>query len=311
MKLKYIIAVVCAILLSLGSNNRANKSETGLISNNYLKLDIQGHRGARGLYPENSLQGFIEAVKLGVTTLEMDVVISKDNYVVVSHDPFLSHEFCFGTDGKEITEETEKQFNLYRMNYEEIKQCDCGTKIHPRFPDQKKIRVYKPLLSEVIDWMEKYTKDNSLPAVHYNVEIKSTPEGDGTFHPKPEEFVKLLMDVIKEKNVWDRTNVQSFDVRPLQLIKSKYLPIRLALLVGDKLPVDEQLKKLGFVPDIYSPDYTLVNSDLINYCISKNMRVIPWTVNDTSAVKNLVDLGVNGIITDYPDRVIKFIKSRE
>ena len=101
--------------------------------NSKRKIDVQGHRGCRGLYPENSLIGFQKAIELGVQTLELDVVISKDNKVVVSHEPFMNHEIALDAFGNEILETNEKQFNLYHMPYDSIKLYDCGTKIHPRF----------------------------------------------------------------------------------------------------------------------------------------------------------------------------------
>ncbi|MEM6803094.1 MAG: glycerophosphodiester phosphodiesterase family protein [Bacteroidota bacterium] len=115
-----------------------------------ISMDVQGHRGCRGLLPENTLPAFAKAIEIGVNTLEMDVVISKDKQVLLSHEPFLSHEICVGPEGEEISEENEREWNLYKMDYEQIKECDCGSKAHKRFPDQEKMAVHKPLLKEVI-----------------------------------------------------------------------------------------------------------------------------------------------------------------
>ena len=275
---------------------------SGCSTNAEENIDIQGHRGCRGLMPENTIPGFIKAIELGVTTLEMDVVISKDKKVVVSHEPFLSHEICLTPDGKEISEEDEKSYNLFQMTYEEIEKCDCGTKIHPRFPDQEKLAVHKPLLSDVIDAVEKTIIENSLQLVRYNIETKYTPEGDGIFHPMPEEFVDLLLKVLNEKGILDRTIIQSFDISPLQIIKEKDPKLKLALLVENTYSPEENIKNLGFIPDVYSPYYLLVNEDLIKYARENNMKVIPWTINDKEDMKKLLEMGVDGIITDYPDR---------
>ncbi|HSZ26331.1 MAG TPA: glycerophosphodiester phosphodiesterase family protein, partial [Cytophagaceae bacterium] len=97
-----------------------------------------GHRGCRGIYPENTLEGFRRAIDLGINSLELDVVVSKDRQLVVSHEPYMNPEICLKPDGSEITPSEEKQYNLYTMTYEEIKKFDCGLKIHPRFPNQKK-----------------------------------------------------------------------------------------------------------------------------------------------------------------------------
>jgi len=154
------------------------------------EFDIQGHRGCRGLLPENTIEAFKKAIDLGVTTLEMDVVISKDNQVLLSHEPFLSHEIALDLNGNEIAEKEEKNFNLYQMNYAQIKQYDCGSKIHPRFSEQEKIKTFKPLLSEVIDFAESYIQKN-YPGrkIQYNIETKSDPKGNNLFHPKPKEYV--------------------------------------------------------------------------------------------------------------------------
>ena len=271
-------------------------------------IDIQGHRGCRGLMPENTIPAFIKALEIGVTTLEMDVVITQDQQVLVSHDPFLSHKICYGPEGEEITEENEKSYNLYKMTYEEISQCDCGSKELVGFPEQRKMVVHKPLLSEVIDSVEYYLRTRALPPVYYNIETKTLPEGDNVFHPEPKPFVDLLVKVLKEKNVLDRTIIQSFDVRTLQYTKGALPNIRLALLVANKDLPEENIEKLGFVPNIYSPYYLLVNEKLVSYAHEKKMQVIPWTVNKPAEIKRIISLGVDGIITDYPDRAMVVIQ---
>lgn len=273
------------------------------------KIDIQGHRGCRGLMPENSIPAMIKALGLGVSTIEMDVVITKDKKVILSHEPFMSHEICFSEQGVEISEDDEPLFNIYKMNYDEITRCDCGTKNHPRFPNQQKIKVIKPLLSELIDSVEKHLQDHSLPPVQYNIEIKSTPETDGTFHPRVAEFTERVMDIIKEKNISERVIIQSFDIRPLQSLRKKYSDIKLALLVENRLGPERNIEKLGFFPDIYSPDHLLVNEELMIFSRENNMKVIPWTVNEKEEILSVLKLGVDGIITDYPDRVKELASS--
>lgn len=265
------------------------------------KLDIQGHRGCRGLSPENTIPAFIKAVQLGVNTIEMDVVISKDGKVVLSHDPYLSHIICLTADGKEITEENEKLYNLYTMTYDSIKKCDCGSKQNPRFPLQQTIKTYKPLLSDVIDSVEVYISQHHLPPVQYNIETKSTIEGDAVFHPAPNEFVERLLAVIKEKNIQNKVIIQSFDVRTLQVLKNMDTTITIALLVENMLGHENNVKALGFVPDIYSPYYELVTPILIEYAEKNHMKVIPWTVNTKAEMQKMIELGVDGIITDFPD----------
>lgn len=264
-------------------------------------FDIEGHRGCRGLLPENSIPAFLKALELGVTTLEMDLVISKDKQVVVSHDPYFSHEFSLTPAKKEIKAEEERNFRIYAMDYTEVKKFETGSKIHSRFPTQKKAKAYKPLLTEVIQAAEKYTKENNQKPIWYNIEIKSSPEGDTKFHPGPEEFSELVYKVIQENNILDRTIVQCFDLRPLQYLKKKYPTLKLSLLIENKLSPEFNIRILGFTPDIYSPEYILVDESLIHFAKSSNMKVLPWTVNDTENINRLIQLGVNGVITDYPD----------
>ncbi len=270
-------------------------------------IDIQGHRGCRGLMPENTIPGFLKAVTLGVTTLEMDVVITKNSEVLVSHEPFLSNKICFGPDGEEITEKNEKDYNLFEMTYDEIRQCDCGSKSSVGFPDQEKIKVGKPLLVDVIDTVESYLQNNNLPPIQYNIEPKTNSETDGTFHPEPEKFVELLMAVLEEKELTQRVIIQSFDTRTLRYVHEKYPEVKLALLITNKELPETNIDNLGFIPAIYSPYYLLVNDNLINYAHENAMKVIPWTVNTPAEIRRILALGVDGIITDYPDRAVEVL----
>lgn len=273
-------------------------------------VDIQGHRGARGLMPENTIPAFIKALELGVTTLELDVVISRDSQVVVSHEPFLSPTICTAPDGKPIPAAEEKRYNLYQMNYEEIRRADCGSRGNPLFPDQQKMAVSKPLLTDVIDLVEQYLQENNRPPVRYNIETKSSPNGDGVFHPDPAEFVGLLLDVIREKNTTERTIIQSFDVRTLQEAKQMAPNIRQALLVENRRGVQQNIAELGYTPAIYSPPYKLVDQELRAYTRENKMLLVPWTVNKPKAIKRMLRLGVDGIISDYPNRVIEVMETQ-
>jgi glycerophosphoryl diester phosphodiesterase len=261
-----------------------------------LGFDIEGHRGCRGLLPENTIPAFEKALELGVTTLEMDLVISKDRQVVVSHEPYFNHEIATTPDKKHLTPEVEKKHNLFDLTFGEIQHYDVGLKIHPRFPSQKKIPTTKPLFQTVIDLAEKRN-----PTIQYNVEVKSTPEGDGLFHPNINEFCDLVCQLIITNKIEIRTIVQSFDLRALQYIKQKYPQIQLSLLIENELSPEFNIKILGFTPHVYSPDFHLVNQEVVALGKSLHMKIIPWTANTAADIQNLIDLGVDGIITDYPD----------
>lgn len=270
---------------------------------NMEQLDKQGHRGCRGLYPENTIPGFLKAIDLGVTTLEMDLVITKDKKVILSHEPFFNHEITTLPNGEYVSESNERELNIYEMVYSKVKKYDVGQKVHPRFLQQQKIKANKPLLAEVIDSVEMHAKTNNKQPLFYNIETKIQPQTDNVYHPEPQEFVDLIMAVILEKKIQNRVIVQSFDSRSLQYLHQKYPSIKTALLVEafDKKSFEKQIEDLGFTPTIYSPAQELVDLNLVQECRSKKIKLIPWTVNDLETIRRFVALGVDGIITDYPN----------
>ncbi|WP_320556192.1 glycerophosphodiester phosphodiesterase family protein [Winogradskyella aquimaris] len=267
--------------------------------NSERQLDIQGHRGCRGLYPENSLPAFDKAIELGVTTLELDIAISKDKKVVVSHEPFMSRTICFDPKGEVIPEDMDMKYNLYQMTHEEIKQFDCGTKHHPTYPDQKKLKTYKPLLSEVF---ELATAKN--PDVKFNIEIKSKPEYYGIYTPQPDEYVKLVLDEVKESGLFDNVNLQSFDLVILEEIKKQSSKMPVALLVDEDETIETKLKKLSYKPEIVSPYFELISSETVSEYQAQGYLIIPWTVNNQQDLIKMLKWNVDGIITDYPDMLL-------
>jgi glycerophosphoryl diester phosphodiesterase len=278
-------------------------------ANAQQKLDTQGHRGGRGIMPENSIPAMINAVKLGVRTLELDCVISKDNKVVVSHDTYMSADFMTKPDGSPISKAEEKNLLIYTMPYDSVKRYDGGTKPHAQFPAQKKMKTYKPLLAELIDSVEHYIKINHLKPVYYNLEIKSAPAHDGIEHPKPEAFVKLVMDVLNKKKITQRVTIQSFDTRPLVELHQKYPKQTLSYLIANKDSFASNITKLGFTPQVISPYYTQIDSNFVNEAHQAKVQVLPWTVNDEEGMKKMADLKVDGIISDYPDKLIALFGS--
>ena len=272
-------------------------------------FDIQGHRGARGIKPENTIPGFIYALDTGVTTIELDVIISKDGKIVVSHEPFLNSAICLDPKGNPIEKSKEKEFNLYKMDYAEIKKCDCGSLGNPDFSSQEKAVSHKPLLSDVIKAVEWHIKSYTQYEVDYNIELKSSKKGDGVFNPSPAVFSKMVFELVDSYIPMHRVIIQSFDFRILNFWKKNYPHVRLATLVENTKSLDVNLANLGFKPDIYSPDYLLLDSLKIESLHKSGMKVIPWTVNETEQMKQLIDWGVDGIITDYPNKLVVLIKS--
>jgi glycerophosphoryl diester phosphodiesterase len=279
------------------------------------EFDIQGHRGARGLAPENTLPAFEVALELGVKTLELDVVISGDGEVVVSHEPWMSSEICSHPDGRPVVPDEAEGLNIFEMTYVEVARYDCGLRVHPRFPLQQPQAARKPLLREVLELGERWAGRTGANRVRYNVETKSRPAWEGFMCPDPETFVGAIWREVERAGVADRFIIQSFDPRTLQEARRRALPVRLALLVeagpcGVETEPDPLaylrvgLQVLGFTPEIYSPDHRLVTESVMEETRQRGMQVIPWTVNERSEMERLRALGAAGLITDYPDRAL-------
>ena len=267
---------------------------------NFPEFDYEGHRGCRGLRPENTLPAFVHALELGVTTLEMDVVISADRQVVVSHEPYFNPEICQGPQGETLSDKPEEN-NLYQLNYAQIARYDCGVQQHPLFPDQQNEPAPKPLLSEVIATAEAWCKANNRPLPYYNIETKCTPAGDNVFHPDPASFANLLLAEVNRAGIAHRTIIQSFDARTLQHLNQPGRTYALSMLVEDDVPLDRVLKRLGFVPEVYSPWFKLTTPELVEACHQRGMKVIPWTLNTEEEMQQAIGMGVDGIISDYPN----------
>ncbi len=270
-------------------------------------IDLQGHRGARGLLPENTIPAFLRALDLGVTTLEMDVAINAEGHVVLSHEPWISAKICSHPDGRKVTEDEEKRLRIYAMSDEEVAGFDCGSRGHPDFPRQQAMPVSKPLLGDVLQAVATHSSASGRAPVRFNIEIKSRPEGDRVFHPEVREYANILYKVLQEYDILERTTVQSFDHRALEAIHSIDPQVSTALLISNPHGIRENLALLSFVPDIYSPDYELVDEELIRVAHARNIQVIPWTVNDADTMRKLLGWGVDGLITDYPDLALEVL----
>ncbi|OKL41648.1 glycerophosphodiester phosphodiesterase [Pontibacter flavimaris] len=265
------------------------------------EFDLEGHRGARGLLPENTVPAMLKALELGVTTLEMDAHISQDGQVLLSHDPFINREHELLPSGEEIPQKDAKKYVLYQMPYSQIRQFDAGSKFYSKFPEQRLMKAYKPLLAEVIDSVQAYLQNHGLPQVFYNIETKSSPAGDGKYHPAPEEFVDRLVAVLDAKNIRPYAIIQSFDPRTLQALHRKHPDIKTSLLVENTKGLEKNLDLLGFTPHIYSPYYKLVSPALVEATQGRGMKLVPWTVNSLEEMRRLKQLGVDGLISDYPN----------
>lgn len=274
-------------------------------SNTYYEFDLQGHRGARGLLPENTIPSFLLAVDLGADTIELDVVVSGDRKIVVSHEPWFNHKISTKPNGLPVTEDEERLLNIFEMTYDEIQQYDVGKRGHPDFPNQEPMEVSKPLLLDAIRAIEAYVLESGADPVQYNIETKSVPDLYEIYYPQPSEFATLLYDELKilnqEFDLFSRLTIQSFDPATLVEIKEYNPNITQAMLVYQDETIPQIIDSLGYKPEIWSPNYQLVTNELIEEAHSRNMKIIPWTINTVNEMRLLLQMGVDGIITDYPD----------
>jgi len=302
-----------------------NNADDAFSGSNGQVIDIQGHRGARGLMPENTLPGFARALTIGVTTLELDLGVSRDNVVVVSHNPELDPAITRTKAGQWLSR---KDAVINALDYEELKQFDVG-RINPasryaaRFPDQTAVDGANiPTLAQVFDLV----KRSGNLTVRFNIETKLNPEKPGLTLP-PSEFIKTLLDVIERYNMSARITVQSFDWRTLQVIQKRAPEIPTAYLSVSQ-PWFDTLQRgrpgasawlSGFDIDdfeqsvpravkaaggrIWSPYYKEVTKEKIVLAHQLGLIVNVWTVNEPRAMQQLIAMGVDGIITDYPDRL--------
>jgi glycerophosphoryl diester phosphodiesterase len=278
-------------------------TDSNIATNSTTAFDKQGHRGCRGLMPENTIPAMLHALDLGVTTLEMDVVFTKDSVAILSHEPFFNHEITTKANHTLIEEREERQFNIFQMDFAETEKFDVGLKPHQRFPQQQKIAAKKPSLAAMFDAVKSYMQTHNRPFPYFNIETKSTPLTDNIFHPSPAAFVDMMMKVIKEKKMEQWVMIQSFDIRTLQYLHTNYPTIPAVLLIEDydKRSLEDQLQQLGFIPNVYSPHYSLVTMNLVEKCHAQKIKLIPWTVNEKEKIETLKAMGVDGIISDYPD----------
>jgi glycerophosphoryl diester phosphodiesterase len=275
-----------------------------------LHPDVHGHRGCRGLMPENSIPGFKKAVELGCDHLELDVVLSADDEVVVSHEPWMSGRICLTPEGERITPDVERTFNLYRMRLAEIQAWDCGSLEHPDFPAQELPGSFKPTLRQVVEAVDEHALLHGMVSPSFNVEIKSAPEWYGTFQPEPVAYARRVLREIDDLGIANRCIVQSFDPAILEAVHAERPELPLAFLVENALGLKKNLARLSFRPAIYSPWYGLVDRRLLEKLRERDIELVVWTVNEKKDIRRMLDIGVDGIISDHPDKVLKEIDGR-
>jgi glycerophosphoryl diester phosphodiesterase len=280
-------------------------------SSTTARPEVHGHRGCRGLLPENTLPAFHRALELGVDALELDVVVSQDGQLLVSHEPWLAAKLGRGPQGELINPAQERSYNLYQMPYAAIAQCTVGEWPHPDFALQQPTLSHRPLLREVLHQAEVWCQQLGRPAVRYSVEVKSSPDGDDLFHPAPAVFVDLVLAALQAAGIASRTTLLSFDPRVLRAAHQAMPDLALCLLIEDYLPpVAELFTALGFEPTTLGPDFRLLSAAPTVQAIRATyptLRLVPWTVNSPADLRLVHSWGVDGITTDYPDRLLALL----
>lgn len=269
-------------------------------------FDWQGHRGARGLMPENSIPAFLKALEYpAIQTLELDLAVSKDLQLIVSHEPWLSPNICLNPSGDSLSINPEDEVLIFRLTASAIKDYDCGSLTPKEFPNQQSVSVVKPTLEEVINAVSAYCTEQNRPFPNFNMEIKSQPNWDEIYTPAIGDFVNLVVKSLDRFGIRAVTNIQSFDVRPLQILHELDPTIPLSYLIYEKKSLSEHIEDLGFTPRIISPHYKILDEDFISQAKDAGMKMVPWTVNEIEDMENLIAMGIDGIITDYPNKIPK------
>ena len=267
-------------------------------------MDVQGHRGCRGHLPENTLPAFERALEIGVDTLEMDCGITRDGVVVIHHDRRLNPDFARGPDGKWITAPGPTVFEL---TFQQLQQYDVG-RLRPgseyakRFPHQKPIDGTRiPRLSALFDFTKK-------TGVRFNIETKLLPT-----HPDetvgPEQFARALYGEIRKAGMQKRAVIQSFDYRTLKIVEREAPEIETVYLTEAKDSDPAKVHAAG--AKIWSPDMKAITKEKVAQAKQLGMRIVIWTANEPDEIARMIAAGVDGIISDYPDRVMTALKRKK
>lgn len=253
------------------------------------------------------MPGFLKATELGCDHIELDVVVSGDGKVIISHEPWMRHDLCLTPDDGPITRQEEQRYNIHRMTLQEIRQFDCGSLPQPGYPAQESRETTKPTLPEMVEAVDEHALLNGVAPPSFNIEIKSDPAWYGVFQPEPEALVRTIIGEIDSLGIADRCMLQSFDPAVLEEIHTQRPGITVAYLVEHGGPLEEELARLSFLPSIYSPHFSTANEALLTAVREKGMELVVWTVNEEADIRRMIDLGVDGIISDYPDVVLQVL----
>lgn len=269
------------------------------MSRNQKKVLVHGHRGSRGTHPENTLPAFQEAKAAGVDVLELDMHLTADDVVVITHEPMITGKLCRDANGKPV----KKPVAIRSLKAADVAQYDCGNVKQERFPDQMLLaKTPMPTLEVLLEWRAK-----EAPEIWLNIETKMTAPKP-TLVPDPKLFATKVIELLRKYHAVDRTILQSFDFRTLEAAKAIEPKLLLSCLFDDKeKDIVDRTVKVG--AQVISPHFNLVTAEVMIQARAKNLQVVPWTLNTEVEWKKAVDLGVNAIISDYPRKLIQFLNA--
>jgi len=269
-----------------------------------LAIEVHGHRGARAVLPENSLAAFEYAIEIGVDVIELDTGVSKDGVIVVHHDQMVNRSLCQTKSGNNVDE---NQW-IHQLSLAELKDYDCGSRSNSQFPNQTLVLGTEiPTLREVFELV----KNSSLPqagVVRFNIEAKSR-EDRPFAQPSPKEFADKILQLLNEYELQERTILQSFDHRILFEANKLNADLTLSALFG-KPPANWLIHATNIGANIISPHFRDIDKSDVLHIQNAGFKVIPWTANNAKDWDFLIDLGVDGIITDDPEQLIKYLDNQ-
>jgi glycerophosphoryl diester phosphodiesterase len=262
------------------------------------QVKIHGHRGCRALRPENTMPAFRHALELGVDVLELDMGVTKDNHVLVSHDPHINPKLCRYADGRPL----EKPLAIRTLTLAETQQFDCGALSNVDYPKQQPVPgTPPPTLDQVLELAKAH------PRVEFNIETKIFPK-EPELTPDPATFARLVVDIVRKHKLEKRVIVQSFDPRTLREVRKIAPAIRLAVLSSARDPSDYIALAQEIKAEIVSPEFKKLTAPDVARARKLGMQVIPWTPNEEGDWQRMVELGVDAIITDDPAALAAFLK---
>ena len=252
---------------------------------------IFGHRGCRGIYPENTIEGFKKAIAFGVDGIELDVVVNENQELVISHESYIDTNYCL-TNKLDV-----ESLNIYKMNTSEIQEIDCGSKFIKEFPQQLKVKEKKPTYKEFKKELIDYQGDILF-------EIKCEYNLVNEYFPNYENYAKIIFEETRNSRHLDKIYFMSFDHRILNEL-FKIMPNSKYIYLSSNIEFEQEMKLLNFEPYGVGLDYNIISQKTIDFIHNKKQVIYGWTINDEENSKSLTSMGLDGVITDYPNIIRK------